>query len=64
MAGREKKGSEGKWIVKASKGSHDSINPIRQFEEFLFQDVLRNANSRTDLSFIKLSIGETHMLTE
>ena len=44
--------------VKASNGSHDSINPIRQFEETLFQDVLSNCRDRTDLDFIKLSIGK------
>ena len=49
---------EVKWSVKASRGSHNSLNPIRQFEEHLFRDVLREPRSRTDLEFIKLSIGE------
>jgi hypothetical protein len=48
---------EEKWSVKASRESRDSINPIRQFEETLFQDVLSDARNRTDLKFIKLSIG-------
>ena len=49
-------GEEGRWSVKASRESHVCINPIRQIEETQFQDVL--AKRRTDIEFIKLSIGE------
>ena len=57
MASGEAK--ESTWSVKASRESHDSINPIRQFEETSFQDVLSEAGKRTDVEFIKLSIGKT-----
>ena len=43
------------WKVKASRGSHDCINPIRQLEETTFRDALDNR--RTDIEFIKLSLG-------
>ena len=46
---------KGRWVVKASQGSRDSINPVRGFEENIFKDVLKNR--RTDIEFIKLSIG-------
>lgn len=51
---------ERQWLVKASTGSHDCINPIRQFEENVFRDVLESR--RTDMEFIKLSIGTHHQL--
>ena len=48
------------WTVKTSCGSHDCINPIRQFEEVAFRDALDNR--RTDIEFIKLSLGDTTAL--
>ena len=47
---------EGRWVVKASQGSRDAINPVRGFEENLFKDALKAR--RTDIEFIKLSIGK------
>jgi tyrosine aminotransferase len=51
---------EGRWVVKASQASRDAINPVRGFEENLFKDVLKER--RTDIEFIKLSIGDTAAL--
>lgn len=62
VAGGGNGGGERRWTVQASRESHDSINPIRQFEETRFQDVLSNSRNRTDLEFIKLSIGDTTAL--
>ena len=59
VAGGGNGGGERRWTVQASRESHDSINPIRQFEETRFQDVLSNSRNRTDLEFIKLSIGRS-----
>ena len=61
--GRAAEREGGGWSVRASRESHDSINPIRQFEETRFQDILCDANSRKDLEFIKLSIGKPLLST-
>lgn len=55
MAATEAK-KEDRWVVKASLGSRDCINPVRQFEENVFREVLKSR--RTDIEFIKLSIGK------
>lgn len=47
---------EGLWSLRASRESHDCINPIRQIEEHQFQDVL--TTMRPDVEYIKLSIGK------
>ena len=57
-----KGGSAGKYngyTVKASSGSHNSINPIRKYEEQVLSELIKNANKRTDTEFIKLSTGNS-----
>ncbi len=44
------------WIVKASRESHNCVNPVRSCEEKYFRDAMEKRD-RTK-SFIKLSIGK------
>lgn len=47
----------GHWVVKASRQSHDCINPVRSCEEKYFKEPMERRNKSKKL--IKLSIGMT-----
>ena len=49
-------GGGGGWTVKASRESHDCINPVRSCEEKYFRDAMEKRDMTKSL--IKLSIGE------
>ena len=49
-------GSGHGWKVKASRESHDCINPVRSCEEIYFKEALEKRDKTKDL--IKVSIGE------
>ena len=45
-----------RWVVRASRESHDCVNPVRSCEEVYFVDAM--AKRDVNKSLIKLSIGE------
>lgn len=49
-------GQSEKWVVKASRESHDCINPVRSCEEKYFAESMALRDKTKSL--IKLSIGE------
>lgn len=52
-------GTEKTWRVRASRESHDCINPVRSCEEIYFKEALEERDKSKDL--IKVSIGEGRM---
>ena len=47
---------ERSWKVKASRESHDCVNPVRSCEEIYFKEALEKRDKSKEL--IKVSIGE------
>ena len=52
-------GAEG-WKVRASRESHDCVNPVRSCEEIYFKEALEKRDKSKEL--IKVSIGEKSYL--
>ena len=48
--------SERPWMVRASRESHDCVNPVRSCEEIYFKEALEKRDKSKEL--IKVSIGE------
>lgn len=48
---------ERQWVVRASRESHDCINPVRSCEELYYADVLE-LSKKNGKDLIKLSIGK------
>ena len=48
---------ERQWLVRASKESHDCINPVRSCEELYYADVLE-LSKKNGKELIRLSIGK------
>ena len=49
--------SERSWKVRASRESHDCVNPVRSCEEIYFKEALEKRDKSKEL--IKVSIGES-----
>ena len=47
---------ERSWKVRASRESHDCVNPVRSCEEIYFKEALEKRDKSKEL--IKVSIGE------
>jgi hypothetical protein len=48
--------NERSWRVRASRESHDCVNPVRSCEEIYFKEALEKRDKSKEL--IKVSIGE------
>ena len=49
-------GVEGEWKVRATRESHDCVNPVRSCEEIYFKEALEKRDKSKEL--IKVSIGK------
>ena len=48
------------WKIRASRESHDCVNPVRSCEEIYFKEALEKRDKSKEL--IKVSIGKLHLL--
>ena len=53
--------AERSWTVRASRESHDCINPVRSCEEIYFKEALEKRDKSKEL--IKVSIGEDAIIS-
>ena len=53
--------AERSWRVRASRESHDCINPVRSCEEIYFKEALEKRDKSKEL--IKVSIGEDTIMS-
>lgn len=58
---RVENGSEKTWKVRASRESHDCVNPVRSCEEIYFKEALEERDKSKEL--IKVSIGKRTNIT-